>query len=55
MARKPPTEEDHREAMRRLLTGMAAGDDAIDLVASVADLHPKNDTFPGETQVPVRA
>ena len=48
MARKPPTEEDRREAMRRLLTGMAAGDDAIDLAASVTDLHPKNDTFPGE-------
>ena len=48
MARKPPTEEDRREAMRRLLTGMAAGDDAIDLAASVTDLHAKNDTFPGE-------
>lgn len=55
MARKRPTEEDHREAVRRLLTGLAAGDDAVDLVASVADLHPKNDTFPGEVYMELAA
>ena len=48
MARERPTEDDHREALRRLLSGLASNTDLFDLVASVADLHPKNDTFPGE-------
>jgi hypothetical protein len=48
MARQGPTEEDRDEALRRLLSGLAAGDDVFELTASVADLHPKYDTFPGE-------
>ncbi len=48
MARKPPTDEDRREALHRLLTGLATDGDANDLAASVADLHPKYNTFPGE-------
>ena len=48
MARQHPTEEDRDEALRRLLGGLAAGDDVFELTASVADLHPKHDTFPGE-------
>jgi hypothetical protein len=48
MARKPPSEDDHREALHRLLSGLASDTDLFDLVSSVADLHPKNDTFPGE-------
>ena len=48
MARQGPTEEDRDEALRRLLSGLAAGDDVFELSASVADLHPKNNTFPGE-------
>ena len=55
MAGKPPTEEDRREAMRRFLASMAGGVDAIDLAASVADLHPKNDTFPGEVYMELAA
>jgi len=43
-----PTEEDRDEALRRLLSGLGAGDDVFELTASVADLHPKHDTFPGE-------
>jgi len=48
MARQGPTEEDRDEALRRLLSGLAAGDDVFELTASVADLHPKHNTFPGE-------
>lgn len=48
MARRKITDEDHREAIRRLLVGMAGGQDAVELSAAMADLHPKNDTFPGE-------
>ena len=48
MARQGPTDEDRDEALRRLLSGLAAGDDVFELTASVAHLHPKNNTFPGE-------
>lgn len=48
MARKRPTEEDRVEALRRVLSGLVDGADVFELAASVADLHPKNDTFPGE-------
>lgn len=48
MATKRPTEDDRREALRRFLSGLARGADVFELAASVADLHPKNNTFPGE-------
>ena len=48
MARQGPTEEDRDEALRRLLSGLVAGDDVFELAASVADLHQKYNTFPGE-------
>ena len=48
MARKRPTEEDRVEALRRLLAGLAGDADVFELTAAIADLHPKNDTFPGE-------
>lgn len=48
MARKRPTEDDRVEALRRLLSGLADGADVFELTASVADLHAKNNTFPGE-------
>lgn len=41
-------EEDHHEAVRRLLVGLAGGQDLASLSASIVDLHPKNNTFPGE-------
>jgi hypothetical protein len=31
-----------------LLSGLNAGGDVFELAASIADLHPKNNTFPGE-------
>lgn len=48
MASKLPAETDRLEAIRRLLVGLARGDDVFDLIDSVAELHPKHDTFPGE-------
>jgi hypothetical protein len=41
-------DSDREEALRRVLAGLARGDDANDISASVADLHVRNDTFPGE-------
>jgi hypothetical protein len=43
-----PSEDGRIEAIRRLLSGLANGDDAHELAAAVSDLHPKNNTFPGE-------
>ncbi len=48
MARRLPTDEDRLEALRRLLSGLADGADVHQLAASIAPLHPKNNTFPGE-------
>ncbi len=47
MARRP-TEDDRIEAIRRLLSGLQDGADAHELAVAVADLHPTNNTFPGE-------
>ena len=55
MARRKVTDEDRREAVRRLLVGLAAGEDLFDLSAAVADLHPKDNTFPGEVFMRVAA
>lgn len=43
-----PTDEDRVEALRRFLVGLARGDDANQLSATIADLHVRNNTFPGE-------
>jgi hypothetical protein len=50
-----PTEEDRTEAIRRLLSGLERGSDAHELAAAVADLHPKNNTFPGEVFMEIAA
>lgn len=43
-----PTAEDHSEALRRVLSGLVRGDDMHELSKDVADLHPRDNTFPGE-------
>ncbi len=48
MARKGPADRDGAEAVRRLLSGLARGDDLFDLAAAIQELHPRHDTFPGE-------
>lgn len=46
--RQRPGPAETAEATRRLLVGLARGDDAGDLAQAAFDLHPKNNTFPGE-------
>ena len=48
MATKRPTEQDRREVLRRFLSGLAEGADVFEVTESVRDLHPRNNTFPGE-------
>ena len=48
MARKGPTDQDGAEAIRRLLSGLARGDDVFGLAAAIEELHPPHNTFPGE-------
>jgi hypothetical protein len=55
MARRTVTEEDRQAALERFLGGLVADQDVFALVASVADLHPKNDTFPGEVYLHLAA
>jgi hypothetical protein len=43
-----PTDDAHVEALRRFLVGLGRGDDANQLVADIADLHLRHNTFPGE-------
>jgi len=50
-----PTDEDRVEALRRFLAGLLRGDDANQLVADIADLHVRHDTFPGEVLMELAA
>ena len=43
-----PTDDDRIEALRRFLAGLVRGDDANQLVADIAYLHVRHNTFPGE-------
>ena len=43
-----PTAEHRTAAVERLLSGLARGDDVFELSKAVADLHPRDNTFPGE-------
>ena len=48
MARRSPTDQDRAEAIRRLLFGLARGDDVFGLAAAIEELHLRHNTFPGE-------
>src|SRR6266568_1829037 len=48
MAKTAPTDHDRAEAVSRLLSGLARGEDLFELAAAIAHLHPRNNTFPGE-------
>jgi hypothetical protein len=50
-----PGEVEHAEAARRLLDGLRAGDEAHDKGRALWDLHPKNNTFPGEVFINLAA
>jgi hypothetical protein len=48
MASKAPTDADRAEAVGRLLSGLARGEDVFELAAALEHLHPRHNTFPGE-------
>src|ERR1700691_4878342 len=54
-ARKRPTPEDAAAARRILLDGMAREGEVPELVAGLAPLHPRDDTFPGEVFLQIAA
>jgi hypothetical protein len=47
-ARKRPAPEDTATARGVLLDGLARDADTFELVSSIAPLHPRDNTFPGE-------
>ncbi|MEP7023344.1 MAG: hypothetical protein ABJB47_05920 [Actinomycetota bacterium] len=47
-ARKLPTPQDAANARQILLDGLAQETEVVELVAELAALHPRNNTFPGE-------
>ncbi|HLQ53590.1 MAG TPA: hypothetical protein VK162_04870 [Streptosporangiaceae bacterium] len=55
MARKGPTDQDGAEAVRRLLSGLARGEDVLDLAAAIEELHPRHDTSPAEVFIRLSA
>jgi hypothetical protein len=48
MAKMAPTDSDRAEAVGRLLSGLASGEDLVTLAAALEHLHPRHNTFPGE-------
>lgn len=48
MSKQRPSDADRAKALNILLHGLSNGDDPHDVVALLAPLHPKNNTFPGE-------
>jgi hypothetical protein len=48
MSSRAPNESDRVDAIVQLVVGLADGTDLFEIAAAVADIHPKNDTFPGE-------
>jgi len=47
-SRWKPTAEHRTAAVERVISGLARGDDVFELSKAVADLHPLDNTFPGE-------
>jgi hypothetical protein len=47
-AKRRPTDEDSREAVRLLTEAVEASRDIFDALDEIRPLHPKNNTFPGE-------
>lgn len=55
MAATSPTESDRLEALRQLLVGVGEGHSVNDIIASVGQLHVRNNTFPGEATMGLAA
>ncbi|HEV2808956.1 MAG TPA: hypothetical protein VGV93_00985 [Acidimicrobiales bacterium] len=52
-ARWRPGPEHRGEATQRLVAGLTRGDDIFELAKAIADLHPRNNTFPGEVFISI--
>lgn len=48
MSGKRPTDQDHEQAIHLFLSGLAQGASPFDLAQAIGELHPPNNTFPGE-------
>ena len=55
MPKRSPSESDRIKAIVRLLAGLAQGKDVFEVASSVADLHLKHNTFPGEVYMGLAA
>jgi hypothetical protein len=56
MAKKPPPgDEERSEAIKVVLGGLSAGGDLGRLVVALRQLHPRNNTFPGEVLLELAA
>lgn len=55
VARRRPTSEDAREAVRLLTEAVETGANIFDALDEIRALHPKNNTFPGEVFMRVAA
>src|SRR5882672_11755865 len=54
-AKKRPGDAERREAIEVALSGIAAGGDLGELVFELRELHPRNNTFPGEVLLELAA
>jgi hypothetical protein len=54
-AKRRPTDEDSREAVRLLTEAVETGRDIFDRLDEIRPLHAKNNTFPGEVFMRVAA
>ena len=54
-AKRRPTDEDSREAVRLLTGAVESSGDIFDALDEIRPLHPKNNTFPGEVFIRVAA
>lgn len=54
-AKKRPTPQDAVTARQILLDGLARGDDIFEVMTRLGDLHPRDNTFPGEVFLHVAA
>jgi hypothetical protein len=54
-ARTGPTYEDHVDAVRLVLLGLATGEDHDSITDRLGQLHPSNSTFPGEVLLELAA
>jgi hypothetical protein len=55
MAKKRPGDEERGEAITVVLSGLSAGGELGPLVFAMRELHPRNNTFPGEVLLELAA